>query len=345
MDKTTSSSLSQLGLVFNALVKNDYATCSESITKETFSDSAEAINSAMHHNGWFTPSEVKRSLGAWCLALQSEKTTNWSSQFSPVSSSKNVGIVCAGNIPMVGLHDLLCVLESGNKAVVKLSSKDSLLMMMVIKILKEINPEFESRIEIQHGKLSGFDAVIATGSDNSARYFEYYFKDVPHIIRKNRTSVAKLTGDETKEEIGKLGDDIFSYFGLGCRNVTKLYVPKGYDLNHFFGGIFKFKDIVNHNKYANNFDYHRAVWLMNQEPILENGFLLVKESKELVSPVGSIFYEYMNSEDEFNQLITDKKNEIQCVVSNSHTPFGKAQYPELDDYADGVNIMEFLCSL
>jgi len=339
------TSIVNLGNVFQALTENDYDQISSLISSELFEDSIQAIHTAVHHNGWFIKTEIHRSLSAWSSALQRENVSKWTSSLPTSSSSKNVGIVCAGNIPLVGLHDLLCVLITGHSAQLKLSSKDTLLMMMVIKILKELNPDFENRIQIQNGRLSDFQAVIATGSDNSARYFEYYFKDLPSIIRKNRTSVALLTGQETEDELNGLGSDIFSYFGLGCRNVTKLYVPKGYDLNKFFGGVFKFKEVINHNKYANNFDYHRAVWLMNQEPLLENGFLLVKESKELVSPVGSIFYEYFDSDSAFEKLVQERKNEIQCVVSSQHTPFGSAQSPGLDDYADGINTLEFLINL
>jgi len=285
--------LTDLGLVFKSIALEDFGIANSKISKATFTKSVQAVNSSVHHNGWFTKTEVKRALTAWNLALQSEKIENWTSSFSTENSvKKKVGLVCAGNIPLVGLHDLLCVLAAEHEAVLKLSSKDSILMMMCIEILKELHPNWSNSITVNHGKLDNIDFVIATGSDNSARYFKYYFNHIPHIIRKNRTSVAILDGKETDDDLIGLGNDIFSYYGLGCRNVTKLYLPRGYDLDVFFKGIFSFKDIVNHNKYANNYDYHRAVWLMNQEPLLENGFLLLKESSELTSPVGSLFYEF-----------------------------------------------------
>ena len=195
------------------------------------------------------------------------------------------------------------------------------------------------------GKLENFDAVIATGSNNTGRYFDYYFKNYPHIIRKNRHSIAVITGEESEEELNALGKDIFAYFGLGCRNVTKVYIPKGYDIDNIFKAIYPYHPIVNHNKYANNYDYNKAIWLMNQEQLLDNGFILFKEDDSIAAPTGTLFYSYYNSIDEVNNLLEAQKDNIQCIVGKSYIPFGKAQCPALNEYADGVDTMQFLVEL
>jgi hypothetical protein len=301
------------------------------------------------HNNWFTEENIRKALTAWSNQLTSHKLDQWTNDYSfDDVTPKKVAIIMAGNIPLVGLHDLICVLLSGHKAIVKMSDDDAVLTKLVINELIGINPEFKESIMISEERLpKDFDAVIATGSNNTNRYFEYYFRNKPHLLRKNRNSVAVLTGNETPEDLQKLGDDIFAYFGLGCRNVSKLYVPMGYDFTLFFENIESHKDLIHHNKYANNYTYHKAIFLMNLTKHLDNGFLIVKSDEAIASPLSSIFYQEYDKMEDVNTLLENRKEEIQCVVGklNGYIPFGKAQSPELSDYADGVDTMAFCLSL
>jgi hypothetical protein len=251
----------------------------------------------------------------------------------------------AGNIPLVGLHDALCVLLANHQLKAKVSTKDKSLMNLILETLALIAPEWSAKIEAPE-KLNDIDILIATGSDNSARYFDYYFRDVKKILRKNRTSVAVLDGNETEEELKQLSDDIFLHYGLGCRNVTKLYIPKGFDLDRVFNAVFEYKDVINHNKYANNYDYNKAVYLLNKIELNENGFLLMKEDEGLHSPVGVLFYEYYENLSAVEEKLLDSAESIQAAVGSYDklklVPFGKAQQPELWDYADGKDTMSFL---
>jgi hypothetical protein len=248
---------------------------------------------------------------------------------------------------MVGFHDFLCILISGNRFLGKLSSKDNLLLDFFSHVLCYIEPGFKDRIHFEEERMKGFDAVIATGSNNSARYFEYYFRGCPSIIRKNRNGVAVLTGDETPGELQALGKDIFTYFGLGCRNVAKLFVPTGYDFRVLLDALQDYEPLYQHNKYANNHDYQRAIFLLNQVPHLDNGFLLLKEDPAIPSPIGVLHYESYPSISSVNQTLEEKKESIQCVVSNSPAVAGavapgQSQKPEAWEYADGVDTMAFL---
>ncbi|CDF79157.1 acyl-CoA reductase [Formosa agariphila KMM 3901] len=255
----------------------------------------------------------------------------------------------AGNIPLVGFHDFISVLMSGHDVVVKQSSNDKHLLPYLAKYLEYVEPEFKSKINFVEGTLENFDAVIATGSDNTARYFEYYFKDKPSIIRKNRNSVAVLTGTETPEELEGLADDIFRYYGLGCRNVSKLYVPENYDFQGFFHAMYKWNHVINDHKYANNYDYNKAVYLMSEFEMLENGFLMIKEDKSFSSPIATVFYEYYNDVNELKTELISKKSDIQCIVSKDFIDyeivFGNTQSPDLWDYADNVDTMGFLLKI
>jgi Acyl-CoA reductase (LuxC) len=316
------------------------------LTADEFDACQQVISTHYQSNGWFVEKSVRQALLAWSDAMTSENMDRWLSQYSfTVENPKSIAIICAGNIPLVGWHDVLCVLLSGHKAQIKLSSDDALLIPMLLRILVQINPEFEGSFEIVTTKLTGFEAVIATGSNNTARHFEYYFRDVPRIIRKSRTSVAILNGNESPEELSLLCRDIFDYFGLGCRNVCHLLIPKEYDLNTFFGAIYPEHAIINHNKYANNYDYNKAVWLLNLEDLLDNEFILLKEDDQLSAPTGSLFYTRYANADEVNAYIARHAEQIQCVVGSGFLPFGKAQKPELWDYADGVDTMAFLSGL
>ena len=305
------------------------------------------INLEVSHNGWFTKENIRQSFAAWGEVLVEEKLEKWLNSYSIPESKvpKNVGLILAGNIPMVGFHDILSVILSGNKAKVKLSRDDARLLPTVMGLAIQLEPQLKEYIEFIPGKLTGFDAVIATGSNNTSRYFDLYFGKVPNIIRKNRSSVAVIQGDETKEELELLGKDVFSYFGLGCRNVTNVMMPRDFNLDRVFEGLFPFKDIVNHNKYANNYDYHKALWLLNNESLLENGFILVKEDNALVSPVGSLFIQRYDSPSEVDTYLKENEDDIQVVVGRNYVPFGQAQCPELWDYADEVDTLSFLSEL
>ncbi len=308
------------------------------------------LRKAEAENGWFTEENIKFALKSWGDALSKENLQQWISKYKIEDiEPKTVAIIMAGNIPLVGFHDFLSVLISGNKVLAKLSSNDKTLLPFLAEYLISVEPEFKNYIEFTDGKLENFDAVIATGSNNTARYFEYYFGKYPNIIRKNRNSAAILTGNETEEELKNLADDIFTYFGLGCRNVSKLYIPENYDFEAFFKGMFSWKEIIHNHKYINNYDYNKAVYLMDSFPLLDNEFMLLKEDTAFSSPISVVFYEKYNSLEDLSKELEEQSENIQCVVSkagiNNEIPFGKAQNPELWDYADRIDTVEFLLKL
>lgn len=308
------------------------------------------IKLAKEHNGWFTQANVLFSLESWANALTAHNLLKWTSNYQLQQlAPQRVGIIMAGNIPLVGFHDFLSVLITGHHVVVKQSSNDKHLLPFLAKYLEIIEPQFKDTITFTEGKLENFDAVIATGSDNTARYFEYYFKNKPSIIRKNRNSVAILTGNETKEQLEALADDIFRYYGLGCRNVSKLFLPKDYNFDDFFNALYKWHPVINEAKYANNYDYNKAVYLMSEFDMLENGFLMVKEDKSYASPIATIFYEFYDSKANLDTKLTEDKDQIQCIVANdfkeNEVAFGDTQKPQLWDYADNVDTVEFLLKI
>lgn len=309
------------------------------------------VSSASNSNSWFTPAEVEKALQALHNMLNAEDLEEWFKGISISSTPKKVGLILAGNIPMVGFHDVLCVLATGNIALIKLSSSDDKLLPALLSELIKIEPLLEKQI-IYTERLKDFDAIIATGSNNTSRYFDYYFGKVPNIIRKNRNSVAVLTGNETPEEIALLGHDVFDYFGLGCRNVSKLYIPEDYDIKHFFEPVEHFKDIANHFKYNNNYDYNKSIYLVNLAEHFDNGFLLLREDKSLSSPLAVLYFERYSSLNEVEEILTAQAENIQCVVSTvelkagvSVLGFGQSQNPKLWDYADNVDTIGFLMSL
>lgn len=309
------------------------------------------VESACHNNGWFTVAEVKRSLSSLSKMLTKNDLEKWFENIIVSETPKRVGLILAGNIPLVGFHDVICVLSTGNTALIKMSSADDKLLPGLIHQLILIEPAFDHQIEYVE-RLKDFDAIIATGSNNTSRYFEYYFGKVPHIIRKNRNSVAVLSGNETTAELENLGNDIFDYFGLGCRNVSKIYIPKDYDLKNFFEPIEKHQPIINHFKYNNNYDYNKSIYLVNGVKHLDNGFLLVKEDENFVSPLAVLFYESYDSISQVEEKLKLQDEQIQCVVSNLNldinkdtVPFGNSQSPKLWDYADNINTVEFLQAL
>jgi len=307
------------------------------------------INRAIETNGWFTKENVLYAFNSWSKLLNYNNLNEWTSSYNLSKKNiKNIAIIMAGNIPLVGFHDFLSVLISGHSVLIKQSSSDNFFLPLIAKYLEKIEPEFHGKIIFSDEKLQNFDAVIATGSNNTARYFDYYFGKHPHIIRQNRNSVAVLTGNETPEELHQLGEDIFRYFGLGCRSVSKIFVPKGYDFDMFFNAILSYSDIIHYKKYENNYDYNKAVYLMSLFKILENGFLMLKEDVSYGSPIATLFYEYYDDV----ALLKDKLNQdkvfIQCVVGTAienSVPFGETQKPQLWDFADGIDTLRFLENL
>ncbi|MFM7770290.1 MAG: acyl-CoA reductase, partial [Bacteroidota bacterium] len=303
----------QLGKVLALWGKGSkYPDYSCGLTEDEYFAGEHIVKSSHTYNGWFTENEVRKMFRNWSEQLKELSLQNWlENQPYGENSSSTVAVICAGNIPMVGFHDILSVLCSGHKALVKLSSDDAVLIPLVIKIAMKFDSSIEQDCIFATGKLVNFNAVIATGSNSSAIHFENYFGKYPHIIRSHRTSVAILSGSETEDELQLLGEDIFDYFGLGCRNVTKIYVPESYDLNTIFKAIFPFQEIKNHNKYANNYDYNKAVWLLNKEDLLENGFILFKQDNGLTSPVASMFYQRYSDLKELKEHLAERSNEIQ----------------------------------
>lgn len=300
------------------------------------------INRQIHFNGWFSKKSVCESLLALGSQLTVEQLTAWTNAYSYVENPKRIGVIMAGNLPLVGFHDFLCVLLSGHSISAKMSSDDKTLLPALTEVLLKFAPELTDRIRLVEARIGEIDAMIATGSNNSMRYFESYFGKYPHIFRKNRTSLAVLDGTETAADIHELGKDIFTYYGLGCRNVSQLLIPKSFDINLFFGGIIEHSEVVNHHKYANNYDYNKAIHLMNQENILDNGFVLLKESNELFSPLAMIFYHRYETSEEVESYIEMHRENLQVIVGKQYVPFGQAQCPTLSDYADGVDTMKWL---
>jgi hypothetical protein len=315
---------------------------------------SEFMAQAYNQNKWFTDDNIYFAYNIWGDTLSEKNVEEWLKPYKDKLETERgirVGVINAGNIPFVGFHDFMSVLISGNNYVGKNASDDSILLPYVAEMLCDMEPRFKERIQFTD-KLTTPDAVIATGSNNTARYFEYYFSKYPNIIRKNRNAVAVLTGKETKAELNALGSDIFQYFGLGCRNVSKLYVPRGYDFNIFFESIFDFSEVMQHNKYMNNFEYNNAVLLLKRIPFLQNGFLIIFEDKRIPSPIAVLHYEYYDALSGVEESLRKEKENIQCVVSlanlNIESPlvkFGETQHPAFWDYADGVNTMEFLLGL
>ncbi|MFP4024426.1 MAG: acyl-CoA reductase [Thiohalospira sp.] len=307
-------------------------------------------------NPWFTENNIRKSIQAIGDSLTPEKLKKWINHYPELKKekpAKKIGVITAGNLPLVGFHDFISVLISGHQFYGKLSSKDNRLLKFLIDFLIEYNAEFNNLIQIEENQLKSFDAIIATGSNNTSRYFEYYFGRYPNIIRKNRNSVAILDGNETDEDIRLLADDIFSYFGLGCRNVSKLFVPKNYCFDSFFKYIQHYQSIYNHNQYANNYDYNKSIYLMNQIQHFDNGFVLLKEDMGLSSPIAVVYYEYYNNIKDIKDIkdfLNLNNDQVQCIASNIEISenvvrFGKTQQPELWDYADNIDTIDFLLNL
>ncbi len=305
---------------------------------------------AEEHNAWFNKENTRFAINSWAEALKVDNLEKWVSSYKlDEVSPKTVAIIMAGNIPLVGFHDFLSVLITGHNVIVKQSSKDKHLLPFLAKYLEQVEPGFQGRINFTEEKLSDYDAIIATGSDNTARYFEYYFKSKPHIIRKNRNSVAILTGNENKSQLKSLGEDIFRYFGLGCRNVSKLFVPNDYNFTGLFEAVYDWQQLMDIHKYSNNYDYNKAVYLMSEFKFLDNGFFMLKEDESYSSPIATCFFEYYENQDSLKSKLQEDADKIQCLVANGYSEneidFGQTQNPQLWDYADGVDTVSFLLKI
>lgn len=307
------------------------------------------LHKAESQNPWFTQANSLKMFANIAQMLNAVDLQQWLETYTiPEKPAKTIAVIMAGNIPMVGFHDALCVLMSGNALVAKLSSKDAVLLPFVFDLLVEIEPEFADYIHIEHGLLKNFDAIIATGSNNSARYFDYYFGKYPHIIRKNRNSAAVLSGNETTEELQALGCDIFDYFGLGCRSIAKMYVPQNYDFTKLFDTWDEFWNLAQHNKYMNNYEYNKSILLVSGTPHFDTGYALFTENDAYNSAIAVNHFEYYENSEQLAQKLQRDTNLLQCVVSSfdiENVPtirLGNAQKNNLSDYADGIDTMAFL---
>jgi hypothetical protein len=279
--------------------------------------------------------------------LSHDNLTQWTSSYKSIINPRKIAVIMAGNIPLVGFHDFLSVLISGHHILIKCSSKDSILIRFIANKLIEIEPRFQSAIE--YGEiLKDFDAIIATGSDNTSRYFEFYFGKYPNIIRKNRTSVAIVTGSESEEDLTRLGIDVFSYFGLGCRNVSKVYIPENYSVEKLFVSWEPYHDTIHHHKYCNNYDYQKSLLLVGRKPFLDNGFVMLEESQKLVSPISIVYYERYTDDRQLRASLESIQEKTQCTIENlptSTVKFGQGQFPAVNDYADQIDTLQFLTEL
>jgi hypothetical protein len=306
----------------------------------------DVIIKAQSKNPWFTDANIKVNLTYWSKKLTKHNLNKWLSKYNLNNTSrKNIAIIMAGNIPLVGFHDFICVFLSGHNSIIKLSNSDN----CIIPFLTDLMKLPSERIVYSDSFLKDYDGVIATGSDNTSRYFDYYFKNKRSIIRKNRNSIAILNGEESDDDLKSLSQDIFTYFGLGCRNVSKLYVPKNYNFDLFFNSIFCYKELINNHKYANNYDYNKAIYLMSEYKFLDNGFFIVKEGNEMHSPISTINFEYYDNVSILKEKINLEDDNIQCIVSNiefkGKVNFGETQNPSLNQYADNIDVMRFLLTI
>ncbi|OFX80116.1 MAG: hypothetical protein A2X12_09550 [Bacteroidetes bacterium GWE2_29_8] len=317
--------------------------------KNEYSSYVELIRTEHIYNPWFTQDNIIKALNSIRENLIEEDLTKWiKPYYTELQNGKiqNVAVIMAGNIPLVSFHDILSVLITGNKLIAKVSSQDKNLPIMIFDLLYKINPQFKSLISIEN-RLSNYDKVIATGSNNSSRYFDFYFGKKPIILRKHRNSIAVINGNETKEELSLLGNDLFTYFGLGCRNVSKIYIPEFYDINNILNNILEHSEIVNHNKYGNNYDYYKTIFMMNSLEIIDNGFVLFKKDDSIHTPVAVVNYQYYENIEEVSNIIMKNIEQIQCVVNQNNifansVRFGQTQNPKLHDYSDAINTLEFL---
>lgn len=347
------SAFSKLSTFLLAVSQNKKNNIENFLSSE-YDELQQLIKELHIYNTWFTTNFVITQLKSLALSSTELKLMKWLTEYENIidrQEPKKIGVIMAGNIPFVGFHDFISVLIAGHTLMIKLSSKDKKLPKQIIRVLLKIEPRFKNNIIIVDQKLSDFEAIIATGSNNTSRYFNYYFSKVPNIIRKSRNSVAVLSGNESKAELEALTDDILLYFGLGCRNVSKIYVPENYNFNKLFEAIYKYKDLANHNKFANNYNYNRTIYLLNNDVFLENNFFIIKQDISVASPISVLHYENYSKIDHVKKILESQKNQLQCVVSNipnlsnQTINLGKAQFPELTDYEDGINTLDFLTTI
>lgn len=308
----------------------------------------EKIKKSEYKNSWFSELNQRYALNNWANLLNEENLSRWLKNYSWVENPKKVGLILAGNISLVGFHDVLSVILSGHFPVIKLSSKDDVLIPFLLELWNEFSSN-EINYEIKE-KLVDYQAVIATGSNNTARYLEYYFREVPCLIRKNRTSVAVLSGRESMQDLELLARDIFLYYGLGCRNVTKVFLPQGFELSTLFEAFMGYKEVILHHKYANNYEYNRAIYLLNQDEFWDNNFVLLKKDEGFFSPIGVLYFDFYSDLDSVREVLSQNTENIQCIVGKDIdiqgiVSFGESQMPDLDTYADGVDTMAFLSGL
>lgn len=299
------------------------------------------------NNKWFTPDNVVRSAEAIAAMLRKDRLESWLQAYDLKEGQpeKLIAVIMAGNIPLVGFHDFLCVLITGNKILARTSSRDDELIRAVADILGGINPGYRDLIEFTEKVVGGYDAVIATGSDNSSRYFEYYFGHKPHIFRKNRNSIAIIGRDTTEQDIKALGTDIFSYFGLGCRNVSKIFFEQGTDIKSVIKSWPAWSGIIKHRPYANNYLYNKSLFLVNKEAFLDNSYSLFVRNEGFSSPVSVVYYDTFSSRRQLADELDRHTEKIQCMVSENRIPFGHTQYPPPHEYADNKDTVEFINSL
>ncbi|TSJ47829.1 acyl-CoA reductase [Fluviicola chungangensis] len=336
----------QLGKAISAFTSNEEWPGYEcGLTEEEFQSFQRLINKEVQLNPWFTRGNCIKALNGIIHLIEKESLEKFSDSYPFASKPKTIALIMAGNLPFVGFHDLLCVLITGNRALCKLSSSDTRIPMKLIEWMHEWNPELKDYIWVSLGPIRNYDAVIATGSNSSIAQFEAYFSHVPHLFRKNRTSIAVLDGSETNEELNKLGSDCFDFFGMGCRNVSKLYLPAGFDLNRIFENFLDQAYLIQHHKYGNNYDYNRTVYLMNQIPFLDNNVFMLKEDKDIHAPLSVIYYEFYEEKALLLSEVAGMKEELQAIVGHEFIPFGKAQAPDITDFADGIDTCAWLNSL
>ncbi len=344
-----------LGRLLSSVGKNDdQAKFSDPEVADKYHKLNMLCADLFRYNTWFDEVNVRRMMKALGESLEKDRLQLWVEKYQPrISDQKKtrvVGVVMAGNVPAVGFHDFLSVLISGHRLLAKLSSDDDKLLPAVAELLFAVEPAFRDMVKFTQGVLKPFEAVIATGSNNTSRYFDYYFSSYPHIIRRNRNGVAVLTGHENERELQELSDDIFLFYGLGCRNVSKIFVPEDYDFEPLLRAVKSRGEVAENHKYFNNYEYNKAIYLVNGTTHWDTGNLLITENVAVASPVSVLHYEYYKTTDDLKTLLEADKEKIQCVVGNSEVwdgmvPFGKSQQPELWDYADGVDTMEFLLNL
>jgi Acyl-CoA reductase (LuxC). len=331
---------------FNKFHRNDkyFSTFS----KKFFPFFQKTINKITILNNWFRTEDLLITFDQWGNALKKEKLEQWINKYSFTNKkSKSILVIMPGNIPMVGFHDFICVLLSGNKIIIKLSEEDNLLLPFLCKIIIHENPIFKKKIKFTNNIFyEKFDYVIATGSNNTARYFEYYFRKFPLLLRKSKTSVAILQGNETEEELISLNKDMLTYSGRGCRNVGKIFVPYNYDVYSILNKSFISEYITNNHKYIDNYRYYLSIYTMNKVSFQKNRFVLLKEEINYHSPISVIYYEFYDDLNQLKRKIIENNHRIQCVVSKNffekEISFGASQYPKLEDYADDIDTMQFL---